>query len=147
MKFSLQILSLSILLLTAAAPAQNNGQEKDTTKNSAVTFYNISGENLFLPGHNSFRINEHTRMQNFNLPGIYGASTIWMRTRMAMMNSGFGVGDNEVNVSEMLHPYLNYYIESKNMSLLRQVLGMAQLGAVGYLAYRHIKKYGLFHNP
>lgn len=136
-----------MLLFTFSTAAQNTGQAKDTTRHSSITLYNLSGDNIFLPDHNSFRINTRDELQNFNLPGIYGQSTIWMITRMAIMNKGFGVGDNEVNVSEMLHPYLNYYIESKNISLLRQVLGMAQLGAVGYLAYRHIKKYGLFHNP
>ena len=64
---------------------------------------------------------------------------------MAIMKSGLGLEDKPVNVSDMLHPYLNFYLESKNISLFRRVLGIAQLGAVGYMAYKHIKKYGLFH--
>jgi hypothetical protein len=28
--------------------------------------------------------------------------------------------------------------------MVRYVLGMAQAGAVGYMAYRHIKKYGFW---
>ena len=69
--------------------------------------------------------------------------SIWLRTRLAVTNS---IQQNSFeSPSYLLQPYYNFYMESKGISLFRRVLGMAQLGAVGYIAYKHLKKYGLFH--
>jgi hypothetical protein len=73
------------------------------------------------------------------------AGSIRLRTRMALMYSENAYGNEPSIPDNILQPYYNYYMESKNISLFRRVLGIAQLGAVGYLAYKHIKKYGLFH--
>jgi hypothetical protein len=43
----------------------------------------------------------------------------------------------------LLTNYHHFYIENSRTNTFKQVLGMAQLSAVGYLAYKHIKKYGL----
>ena len=145
MKTYFKILLIFIIPFTSFSLAQNSTSRKDSTSKPAVTLYNLSGDNLFFPGESSFNITAHGSFQNFNLLHIEDSSTVWMRTRMSIMNNGFAFEDKPVSVSEMLHPYLNFYIESKNIGLFRQVLGMAQLGAAGYLAYKHIKKYGLFH--
>jgi hypothetical protein len=39
---------------------------------------------------------------------------------------------------------LRLQFEKEKLSPFQNALGAVQLGAVGYLAYRHIKKYGLF---
>jgi hypothetical protein len=39
---------------------------------------------------------------------------------------------------------LRLQFEKEKLSPFQTALGAVQLGAVGYLAYRHIKKYGLF---
>jgi hypothetical protein len=68
---------------------------------------------------------------------------IWLKTNLAITNS---IEQNDFeSTSYLLQPYYNIYMENKGISLFRQVLGMAQLGAVGYIAYKHIKKYGLLH--
>lgn len=145
MKISFKI--LFVFLFTFSAAAQNNTSKKDSASKSTISLYNLSGDNFFYPDKYSFGISPRESFPNFALPGINDSSTIWMRTRMEIMNNEFRQDGRPVSVSDMLHPYLNFYIESKNISLLRRVLGMAQLGTVGYLAYKHIKKYGLFHNP
>lgn len=147
MKRFIKIIFAVLFVLAPVDMAQNNGLVKDSTSKTSVTLYNLSGENLFIPGDNNFRFAPQNLFQNLSLPGLQDSSTIWLRTKIAMMNSASGFDDKPVNVSDMLHPYLNFYIESKNISLFRRVLGMAQLGAAGYLAYKHIKKYGLFHQP
>ena len=69
--------------------------------------------------------------------------SIWLRTRLAVTNNI--EQNNFESSSSIMQPYYNFYMEGKGISLFRRVLGMAQLGAVGYLAYKHLKKYGLFH--
>ncbi len=44
--------------------------------------------------------------------------------------------------SSVLNPLHQMYIDKQSMSFFRQVLCTIQLGAVGYLAYKHLKKYG-----
>ena len=96
---------------------------------------------------NSFRINPETMFLNINSEEIIPNSMIWTGTRMSISGGNLPYGIGMDSKADILQPYYNFYIESKNISLFRKVLGMAQLGAVGYLAYQHIKKYGLFHQP
>jgi hypothetical protein len=42
----------------------------------------------------------------------------------------------------ILNPLQQQYSISQNMSALKYILGIVQTGAVGYLAYEHLKKYG-----
>ena len=49
--------------------------------------------------------------------------------------------NNELN-TDLLYPAMPLSEKSK-LSFLYSMLGAAQLGAVGYLAYKHIKKFGL----
>jgi len=44
--------------------------------------------------------------------------------------------------ADILSNYHKIYIENSKINPVKYILGMAQLGAVGYLAYRHIKKHG-----
>jgi hypothetical protein len=36
------------------------------------------------------------------------------------------------------------WAKEKDLNYFQMVLGAVQTGAVGYMAYRHVKKYGLF---
>jgi hypothetical protein len=51
-----------------------------------------------------------------------------------------GVYQPRMNLISPLPPLLS----KQEMSPLQIMLGAVQTGAVGYMAYRHIKKYGLF---
>jgi hypothetical protein len=68
------------------------------------------------------------------------SSSIWMKTRLqlAYMNSA-NYSDAKTNI---LNPLYKQYIASQDLKLLKQILGAVQIGAVGYLAYLHLKKYG-----
>jgi hypothetical protein len=67
--------------------------------------------------------------------------TVWLRTSLAISNS-----DNTYqNFSPyFLSPLERQYLEESKFDPVRYALGMVQAGAVGYLAYKHIKKYGFF---
>ncbi len=45
--------------------------------------------------------------------------------------------------ADLMSP-LRLQMEKEKMSPFQMALGTIQIGAVGYMAYRHIKKYGLF---
>ena len=69
-------------------------------------------------------------------------NTIWMWTKLSITRSGgvdFHPGESP---GSMLAPLHEQFIENSKLNPVRYVLGMAQAAAVGYLAYRHIKKYG-----
>lgn len=65
--------------------------------------------------------------------------TVWLRTSLAIGSTNNPGSDNKIHY---LSPLYAQYIEDSKFDAVRYVLGMAQVGAVGYLAYKHIKKYG-----
>ena len=66
----------------------------------------------------------------------------WLRMRM-LVNSGYLNKENETTSQfDILKPLYNNYLDSQKLKTLKYILGMAQVSAVGYLAYLHIKKYG-----
>jgi len=65
--------------------------------------------------------------------------TVWLRTSLAIGNTNSPGSDNKIHY---LSPLYTQYIEDSKFNPVRYILGMAQVGAVGYLAYKHIKKYG-----
>ncbi len=67
--------------------------------------------------------------------------TVWLRTSLAVSNT---IDPNSQKSLHYLSPFYAQYLEDSKFNPLRYVLGMAQIGAVGYLAYKHIKKYGFF---
>lgn len=138
-----KVFSISLfIILGFTAFAQNSNSEKDPviTKsylNGDIEYFRYESSPSFVLPENILTPNKIDTT----------ATSIRLRTRMALMY-GSHIYGNETDIPDnILQPYYNYYMESKNISLLRRVLGMAQLGAVGYLAYKHIKKYGLFHQP
>ncbi len=69
-------------------------------------------------------------------------SNVWLRTELLISNnsqSEFG----EVNTF-FTAPLYQQYLEDSKLDMVRYILGTVQAGAVGYMAYRHIKKYGFW---
>lgn len=69
------------------------------------------------------------------------SQTIWLRTSILISQRADLTNETPNN---LLSPLYTQYIESTKFNPIRYVLGVAQAGAVGYLAYKHIKKYGFF---
>ena len=75
-----------------------------------------------------------------DLPLYNDSSTIWLRTEMALSSSSMFVEKNgKQHFTSILY---QKHLKDSKFDPVRYVLGMAQFGAVAYLAYRHIKKYG-----
>jgi hypothetical protein len=78
------------------------------------------------------------------LPAVGDTNTIWMWTSLSISNYRQQYFDSGNSPSELIAPLHQEFLENSKLNPVRYVLGMAQTAAVGYLAYRHIKKYGLF---
>ena len=77
-----------------------------------------------------------------NITASNDSNTIWLWTSFALSKSGLTTsqyGEAPSNVSHILY---QQYLENSKFNPVRYVFGMAQTAAVGYLAYKHLKKYG-----
>jgi hypothetical protein len=69
-------------------------------------------------------------------------STIWLRTELLIMNNSHSdLGDINTHFTS---PLYQQYLRDSEFDMLRYVLSAVQAGTVGYMAYRHIKKYGFW---
>jgi hypothetical protein len=67
-------------------------------------------------------------------------NTTWLWTSYAI--SSQTASQSNLNFDDMTLPLYQKYIEDSKFNPFRYALGMMQVGAVSYLAYKHIKKYG-----
>lgn len=84
-------------------------------------------------------------LNNLNINSKFSndTSSIWLSTRMQlsrMINQENFGGSLQSNI---LNPLNQQYNATQRMKLFKSILGAVQVGAVGYLAYQHLKKYGL----
>ncbi len=93
---------------------------------------------------NEFEIYRELNYMRLNPNVNNDPNTIWMWTKLSLASGGsYGRYSGE-SPESMLEPLHQQYLENSRLNPIRYMLGMAQTAAVGYLAYRHIKKYGLF---
>jgi hypothetical protein len=71
-------------------------------------------------------------------------NTKWLWTSYAISYSSQVTIQSNINFDDMTLPLHQKYIEDSKFNPFRYALGMVQTGAVGYLAYKHLKKYGFF---
>lgn len=69
-------------------------------------------------------------------------ATLKLRTESLIKHSASNLIQQESTNFYFLSPLYNQYVEDSKFNPVRYVLGLAQLSAAGYIAYRHIKKYG-----
>jgi hypothetical protein len=70
------------------------------------------------------------------------STSIWLQTRMmlsGMVSHDYNKGSLQTNI---LNPLSQKYASIQSAKTWKYILGTVQVGAVGYLAYMHIKKYG-----
>jgi len=70
-------------------------------------------------------------------------STIWLRTELLLSHRSTQFYGEEVNTHFTSSLY-QQYLKDSEFDMVRYVLGVAQASAVGYMAYRYIKKYGFW---
>jgi len=91
--------------------------------------------------HNEFELYHFFNNPNIDTSFNNDMQTLWLRTSISLSNSAFSKSEN---TPHYLLPLYNSYLENSKFDPMRTVLGLAQAGAVGYLAYLHTKKYGFW---
>lgn len=86
-----------------------------------------------------FEIYRELNSVKMNIDIAGDPNTLWLRTSLAVSNTNNSNAEFKPN---FLSPLERKYHEDSKFDPIRYVLGAAQVGAVGYLAYKHIKKYG-----
>ena len=70
-------------------------------------------------------------------------STVLLRTQLLISNNAAQFGYDEIN-THFTSPLYQQYLRDSEFDMFRYILGVAQASAVGYMAYKHIKKYGFW---
>ncbi len=103
--------------------------------NPIVNYY-YDDYDLYLPF--DFSIAESEQLPKGNI------SNLQLRTELALSYpTAFSPGSTD-ELNHLMLPFYNQYLENSKIDPIRYILGMAQAAAVGYMAYRHIKKYGFW---
>jgi len=71
------------------------------------------------------------------------SSNIWLRTEIIISNNSSHTDFGEVNTF-FTAPLYQQYMKDSEFDMVKYILGTVQTGAVAYMAYRHIKKYGFW---
>lgn len=141
MKAVIQILSfLFFFSLTLFSQTDKNylkHSEADTSK-IKIGFDNLEGRIYIFDEFELY--NELNNYRNQLLLND-DPNTVWLKTSLLI--------SKEENFIQEFSPYFlepleQQYQRDSKFSLFRYALGMIQTGAAGYLAYRHIKKYGFW---
>jgi hypothetical protein len=133
-----------LLLFTSFAVAQQDGLINSVRSDSVYRYQginpilNINSElfEFFTPFNFSF--------SNSNQLAEGDSATLWLRTELALSHYQNYSGAMDNSNTHLMLPFYKQYLENSKFNPIRYVLGIAQTAAVGYMAYRHIKKYGFF---
>ncbi len=129
--------TIVVLCLSCLSLAQETQKDSLGAKNKSI--YAIQNIQYLFEEFDLYRETYHS---NFLIPFDEDKSTLQLRTEMIISQSLRNDFNSEKNDFYFLSPLYDKYLEESKFNPVRYILGMAQLGAVGYLAYRHIKKYG-----
>lgn len=131
---------ICIYVILSASFIYSQKSSKDTSEHLYLYDHLLNLQSKF----EEFDMYRELNYMRMDLQANDDPNTIWMWTNLSLNNSGridFHPGQSPVSMIEPLH---QQYIENSKLNPVRYILGMAQTAAVGYLAYKHIRKYGLF---
>ncbi len=98
--------------------------------------YHFDDYDLYLPF--DFSIAESEQLPEGDI------SNLRLRTELALSYpTAFSTSSTD-EMNHLMLPFYKQYLENSKIDPIRYILGMAQAAAVGYMAYRHIKKYGFW---
>lgn len=141
MKSLIKILSL-LLLCTFISYSQQTDNENLPFKSDSLKIGIIPNSLIQMQiKFDEFELQRDFKEMKTSISIDGDPNTVWLRTSLAISNTN----DTYQNFSPyFLSPLEKQYLEDSKFNPLKYALGMVQAGAVGYLAYKHIKKYGVF---
>lgn len=143
MLMRITIFSLFFLIVFSIShfPQNNNSYQEPTGKDSLKIKRGFSS---FFDSYleDQMKFDEFSRHSVFNNPMIYDSSSAWLAAKLFISNSVDSDPIKNNFKMSVLNPLKQQYDESQNLKELKAILGAVKLGAVGFLAYKHIKEYG-----
>ncbi len=140
MKLLIKILFALVITAQFVFPQKNKKGSTDFHPNLLNPFQlNMHQDDLYKL--EDFGLYLNLRSKN-NFPINKDPNTQWLWTNAVLSNSSPMVNQDGSDFNNMLSIQYNQLKENSKFNPVRYVLGMAQLSAAGYLAYKHIKKYG-----
>jgi hypothetical protein len=138
-KSLIKILSL-LLLCTFISYSQQTDNENLPFKNDSLKIGIIPNSLIQMQiKFDEFELQRDFKEMKTSISIDGDPNTVWLRTSLAISNTN----DTYQKFSPyFLSPLEKQYLEDSKFNPLKYALGMVQAGAVGYLAYKHIKKYG-----
>jgi len=133
-----------IVLLASEVFSQQDNTSSTTPNDSTHKFLGINPQ-LNLPDR-VFELDLRFKLRHKQSSMLTegNESNLWLRTELALSAPGGFSEDDLITEGNFSAPLFERYKENQKFNPLFYVLGMAQTAAVGYMAYRHIKKYGFF---
>lgn len=117
---------------------------QEATKDNGIKFHSDNAIIKLQTSLNEFDIYRELNYMRMNLSTNDDPNTIWMWTKLSITANESSNNYSGESPGSMLEPLHQQFLENSRLNPVRYVLGIAQTAAVGYLAYQHIKKYGLF---
>lgn len=131
----------SLLILSSIAIAQQEEINTKVSNDTSKKIIKINPLSDSLIRYDEFDFYLENNNLKMNLLLDKDPSTIWLKTSILVSKINSPLKENS---GDLLSPLYIQHLENSKFNPIRYVLGMAQISAVGYLAYKHIKKYGLF---
>ncbi len=139
MKSLIKILSLLFLYTFILYAQQTDNANTVSTNDSLKIRINPNSVTQMQIKFDEFELHRQFNNMKMNVPIDGDPQTVWLRTSLAISNTE----NNGQNFSpHFLSQLEKQYLENTKFNPIKYALGMVQAGAVGYLAYKHIKKYG-----
>lgn len=138
MNKSIKLIFLFLLAIGLVYPQttdKNNLQFSDSIKITSK----ISPLSILQNKYKEFEIYRNLNSMKMNVDVNGDPKTLWLRTSLVISNTN---NPNTEFKPNFLSPLAQKYKQDSKFNPIKYVLGAAQVGAVGYLAYKHIKKYG-----
>lgn len=134
-KMKKKVFSL-LLLVSISTFAQGIKRDSLQSKEPQLNFSTYFNPLRYLP--DSYFGNELNSL-NINTNFLNDSTSILMQTRMQLASfNNLNPFDAKTN---LLNPLYKNYMANQGNRLFEQILGAVQIGAVGFLAYKHIEKY------
>jgi hypothetical protein len=135
------IFSLAILSSNSKVFAQNGNEKIFSLPDTVYRYQGIIPPVEFQYDLNQFFQQPLAKQIPDDVLFTEDRSTIWLKTELLIAKNSYLSNKVEFN-THFTSPLHQQFIKDSEFDMVRYVLGMAQLSAVAYMAYRHIKKYG-----